>query len=305
MAPSGQVRWRRRLRLGCVGIAVVVALVVVVAAGIAIVQIRSTRIESRTLSQVVGPDDGVLAPDAIGAAPEPGLIILELGHGEVYIARGEPGEAIRVQATFDTAAFTLEQHYESHPAYAWSYRLTFRPRHFISFSTVRAWAGGQAPKLHVSIPPDRLVAIQGRFEKGYSELEMAGLWLTDVDIVSRQGAFHLMASRPTVAPLERLTVDGRMGALLSRTLGNASPRRLELHQTMGGMKADLRGAWVRDAEIEVTMAFGGGSVTLPRNVEILGLEAQFSSLDIPSSELPLPRLDMHIHFDIGDLKVSH
>ena len=70
MARSGQVRWRRVLRLGCLGIAGVVVLLVVVAAGIAVVQIRSTRIESRALSQRVGPDDGVPAPDApTGAAP--------------------------------------------------------------------------------------------------------------------------------------------------------------------------------------------------------------------------------------------
>ena len=82
------------------------------------------------------------------------------------------------------------------------------------------------------------IAIRGRFEKGYSELEMAGLWLTDVDIVSRRGGFNLLVSEPTVVPIESLTVDGRMGAFLSRTLGNASPRRMEVHQGMGAMKMD-------------------------------------------------------------------
>ena len=37
---------------------------------------------------------------------------------------------------------------------------------------------------------------------------------------------------------------------------------------MGGMELDLRGQWVADADIDIDLRMGGGSVTLPDGVQV-------------------------------------
>ena len=77
---------------------------------------------------------------------------------------------------------------------------------------------------------------------------------------------------------------------------------------MGPGFFDLAGDWRTDAEVQFTVAFGTGHLRIPEEVAVVGLEDQFArynhSPSIAGNELGPPTLDMHVHFDVGDIKVS-
>jgi len=72
-----------------------------------------------------------------------------------------------------------------------------------------------------------------------------------VDLEFEKGAMKLDFHRPFAMPAERVSLRSKQGSLNARKLGNASPRTLEIVHKMGGMSVDLRGAWMRDAQVRV------------------------------------------------------
>ena len=93
---------------------------------------------------------------------------------------------------------------------------------------------------------------------------------------------------------------------LAQSLGNASPRLLEIDHRMGGMSVDLRGSWVRDAQVRITQRMGGGEVRLPEGVEIEGLSLRRigrARAGQGSPEVPMPKLDMSVSSVFGKLDV--
>jgi hypothetical protein len=112
-----------------------------------------------------------------------------------------------------------------------------------------------------------------------------------------------MFDEPLREPMQRMKIHGSMGGLVAGSVGNASPRKLDLDYRMGGMQVDLRGQWLNDSDIEIRFRMGGGEVTLPDNVNIEGLETSRATL-MSEGELPPPTLRFSATGDMGGLEFT-
>lgn len=288
---------------GCAGVVVLCVLLLVVLGATAFFQTQSATVEERRLEQ----DLPRAEPSADFAIPvAEGRVVLDLAEAEFEIEPADPGEPLRVEASFDSNSFELVESREDDGEGGWIYRLSFRSTRTFNLGTLRSWFGGNPPRVHVFLPLDVPMALEGRLQKGPTTMELGKLWLTEIDLDFSRGALLLGVSDPLAAPARSVVINGKMGALVARTLGNTSAQRMEIHGGMGAVVADLRGHWLNDSEIEVTVAMGGGEVRLPQDVTIRGLSDQFARYNTgpePDAELPRPTLDVYVHFDMGNLDV--
>jgi hypothetical protein len=103
--------------------------------------------------------------------------------------------------------------------------------------------------------------------------------------------------------MESLSVRTAHGACLLNSLGNASPRRLDVTYSMGGIEMDLGGRWLADAEINISGGNGGGVVHLPSGVIMEGLD--LGAIKAPTApELKPPTLRFSVSTGMGWLEFS-
>jgi hypothetical protein len=104
--------------------------------------------------------------------------------------------------------------------------------------------------------------------------------------------------------MEELRIRGSMGGVSTSSLGNASPRKLDVDLRMGGLQLDLHGRWVQDADITLKWDMGGLVVELPRDAAIEGLDVEGRSPDT-GGEVPLPTLTFTTDGDMDNLEIVH
>jgi hypothetical protein len=243
-----------------------------------------------------GADTAVAAaPSSSRPVPPAGRVILELTVGEFTVEPGLPGEPVSVEGEFDTRAYALQERFE--PAAGgepWVYRVDFNETGLMRDGGLRAALfGASFPRLRVRIPPDVPLALEASFEKCGAQVDLGGLWLTDVEVDVEKGGLDLVVSRPLAAPVGRLEIHGKQGGLSARRLGNASPRVLVVDSRMGGASVDLGGAWLADAEVRVGTTLGGSVLTLPREARVVGDDLPFT-LPPPRDEQALPTLALRV-----------
>ena len=100
-----------------------------------------------------------------------------------------------------------------------------------------------------------------------------------------------------------MTLRSKQGALLAGSLGNASPRELEIDHRMGGLRVDLSGAWARDADVRISSRMGGCTLVLPQDVEIVGLVGERPQAPPRDPELAQPKLNMTVSSWIGGISI--
>ena len=288
---------RSWLKLGCLGVLGVAALLVVWAValfGTASFRARNEVVRSQTLSRAIPGTRGV--PSSLEASGPPvGRVVLDLTVGDFRVVRGEPGDPVRVEASFDRRSYVLRESFDPRKDTGWTYRVTFDEINWFKDGGLRALLGGSFPEIVVSLPPDVPLALEGTFGKGHAMFDLGGLWLTDIDLSFDQGAMVLKVDQPLVAPAERITIRSRQGGTFIRSLGNASPRSLEIDHRMGGLTVDLGGEWVRDAEIRIASSMGGARLTLPDGVTIEGLhDPPLAAAPAQLPEVPLPTLKLSL-----------
>jgi hypothetical protein len=155
--------------------------------------------------------------------------------------------------------------------------------------------------LKLYLPRDVPIELVLKIDRGGAKLQFGGLWLTSADLEFAQAGFELGVDEPLREPMERLAIHGSMGGFEAGPLGNASPRELDVDFRMGGMDLDLRGEWVRDADVSISFGMGGGAVRLPENVRVVGIPDD--KLEAPSvSEIPAPTLTFSISGNLEDLE---
>jgi hypothetical protein len=287
---------RRWLTCGCFGCLGLIGLVLIVAAvvfGTAWIGVRHEQI----VEQQLAPEMPAPEPGAGGAA---GRVVLRLSSGEFHLRAGEPGEPPRVEAAYDDRTYELRERFEPGPE-RWTYELEFWREGSWLLSALKAVLGGKSARVAVYLPPDVPLELIVELRQTGSELDIGGLWLTSAEVSFNQGGFELAVSEPLREPMERLVIRGSMGGFATRSLGDASPRRLEVEMRMGGMELDLRGGWRADAEISIDARQGGTSVRLPHDVNIVGIEAG-RTVPQGESELPRPTLTFAVSSQRGEIE---
>jgi hypothetical protein len=284
------------LRKGCFACAAVFALgllVAIVFGGIFLLQQLSVEPEKKRLVQQAPP---------VGSAP--GRVVFSLSSAAVTIKAGPAGGPIRVESIFDPDVHRLEQNYDEDGTGSWTYRLDFHEKNVLHVSVVSIWLGKRSPEVMVEIARDLPFALETKMTGGYLSLDLAGLDLTTASVELDRGVLGLVVSEPLQAPMQRLSVKGRMGAMMLRSLGNASPKELHMQHGIGAALVDLSGRWLRDADVNFQVAFGEGELRLPDGVNIEGLDgAPLRLLRPADEEISTPTLRIATHSDVGDIHV--
>jgi len=303
--------------LGCVGLLVLVILVLAVLSGVAWQKTDSQEVKeevlTRELPSIAPAEDipGAEEPAAPGdaeirteilerARPGSGRVILDLSSGGFYVYAAQPGEPLRVEATYDVKSFELVEVFEEEEDGTWTYRVSFQRTGSMLMSMLAQIFGGVDPEVRVYLPPDVPMALDMTLHEGGSEIDLGGLWLTSLDVDFARGGANFKISEPLKEPVDSMTLQGSMGGFNARSLGNASPRKLDVDFRMGGVNLDLRGQWVQDADIRIKWDMGGVNVVLPANVAIEGVEGHAgAALD---SEVPPPSLRFELSGKMDDIK---
>jgi hypothetical protein len=249
----------------------------------------------------VHPEEMRLTQQAPPTGSRPGRVVLSLSSAAAIVKAGPAGGQIRVESSFDPDVHEMEQRFTEAEDGGWTYRLDFHEKKLLHVSVVSIWLGKRSPEVRIEIPRDLPLSLETKMEGGYLALDLAGLELSDATVELDRGVLGLIASEPLATPIERLNVRGRIGTMVLKSLGNASPRELEVRHGLGAAHVDLGGLWLRDADVDFQMAFGEGELKLPEGVRIEGLPGTFPrSAD---EEIPNPTLSISTHFDVGDIRV--
>jgi hypothetical protein len=306
---AGRTGWRR---IGCWSLAAVVGLALIVAAalaGVAYLQIQRESRETRTAVQAVPGPAGDLsadrpaepgaalegAPGPDKAAPPQGRVELEISVARLIVTPGKAGESIRLDAEYDPRDYALDQGMEELPEGGWIYRLHFRPARSYWMSVLRMKLGDEPPTVRLTLPRDVPLRVTGEADTTFAALELGGLWLDDVDLEVDGGALDVSVLEPLRAPMKSVSLVGDKGSVKVVGLGNASPETALFQQHLGELDLDLRGPWSRDADIRVKAFLAGGSVWLPGDLPVEGLDGRLFRPTAPTpDEIAGPRLRLSV-----------
>jgi len=268
--------------LGCLGLVALVLVVVLVVSVVAVVTARPEQVEDRVLIPA--------SPDEVSGDSLRGVrIALEIREAELHVEPVDPGEPWRVEARYDVNAFSLEEELDAGTENddAWGYRVRFGKGDLPGvFSGLVALARGSTARINVFLPTDVPIDLSLDMKEGGAVVRLAGLWLRTADVDFESGAFELSVDEPLREPMESLSIRVARGGALLNSLGNASPRHLDVAYNTSGIDMSLRGRWLRDAEINISGGMGGGVLHLPHGVIIEGLDR--GGIDAPDPPEPMP-----------------
>jgi hypothetical protein len=286
--------WLRYGCLGCLGIGGLFLTVLLVASLVAFVTAPPERVEDRTRTPEL--------------APQRGHVALEIREAELRVEPVAPGEPLRVEARYDVNAFALEE--ELVPAAdgsaAWTYRASFgRSEGAGAFAGLVSLVRGTPARIHVYLPTDVPLDLTMHVKGGGAVVRLGGLWLRTAELELESGAFELSVDEPVREPMESLSIRTASAGALLNGLGNASPRRLDVSYRMGGLDMDLGGHWLADAEIDIRGEVGGGTVHLPSDVILEGLDLDLARRAAPTApEVQPPTLRFSVSTGLGYLELS-
>jgi len=268
------------------------------------------RIEDKVLSSVADlatepiPRSGVAPTAEDKPAAGHGWLILEMGQGEFRLHRGEPGAGVVIKANYDASTYEVAEYSHIWPDSSWVYHVRARRTITGLQAMLREIMGGShAAKLHVYIPPDLPVELNVLVKEGGCEADLGGLWLTDVDLRYDKGGFAISLDEPLREPLHSLVINGRMGGGEIMDLGNASPARLDVSCTMGGMSLDLAGAWRNDCDARFKLAMGGMEIAVPDNLELEDADVAGTGLRKTDTEIGRPVMRIQQQVKMGEIEI--
>jgi hypothetical protein len=247
------------------------------------------------------PDDVEMRTETLERGrPGTGRVILDLRNGGFYILPTQPGEPLRVEATYDVNSYQLVEGFEEGQDGTWTYSVSFQRTGGMMMALLGQLFGGAEPEVYVYLPPDAPLALEVKMREGGSQIDLGGLWLTSAEIDFARSGFDFDVSEPLKEPMDSLTLNGSMGGANLEGIGNASPRKLDVNLRMGGMNLDLRGQWMQDSDIRIEWNMAGANVVLPPNATIEGVEGHTGAA--PGGEVPLPTLRFELSGKMDDIQ---
>jgi hypothetical protein len=302
MSNTTGTSWLKRGCLGCVGLVGLCIVAVVVLAIVAHLSAGSAKPEEQVVTREV-PGGVPPTPPIQGSALAAGHVVLDLSDAEFDVRPAAAGEPIRVEASYDKGLFKLEEGLEPGADGGWTYRVSFHSTGSGLWFGIRQFMSHGKNRVRILLPPDSPLALEARISHGGAKVELGGLKLSSADVEVSMGGLELRVSEPLPAPMDSFRLRTSMGGAELRSLGNASPRKLDVEYSMGGMALDLRGLWVADSEITLHGSMGGGEVRVPRDVRLEGLSGKGFEATAQSApgEIPRPTLRFSAQSAMGDL----
>jgi len=286
LAGSGN-RWLKHGCLGCLGVSAAAVLVICAVAGFAYMGAQSEQVVQRVVAEDV--------PVPLGVSTEPAT------DAKTFVEPAAPGESFRVEGRYDEETYQIEELFDPGLGDVWSYRVEAGRKRTAFLGTLREAFGGTPPEVHIYLPQDVPMRLDLRAESGDAEVELGGLWLTSATIASDKCGVTLSFRDPLAAPIETLATHTSKSGFTGLAFGNASPRSLIIDHNMGGMDLDLRGLWLVDSEISISTSLSAGTVQLPRDVVIEGVQGRELSPD-ERRELKPATLRFTVSGGMGELQ---
>jgi len=295
---------------GCLGIVALIVLVGGILAATALSGVRAEKLQQRVLTRELPHSPAASGAEDVApavpprAVPASGRVVLDLARAEFHIEPARAGESMRVEANYDESTFELTESFEERDGVPWTYEVRFRGRGSGLMNALRMMFGATQPEVRIFLPADVPLELELTLDQGGANVDLGGLWLTEADLSLEQGGFQIDVDRPLRQPMERLALHGSMGGMQVSRLGNASPRRLDVEFSMGGLELDLRGEWVTDSVITLNASMGGVVLRLPTDVVIEGLETD--RIRLPEDrEIDLPTLRFDATSSMGDVEIFY
>lgn len=215
----------------------------------------------------VGSLERDLMPSSARVGGAAGRVRVDLAMGEFIVEPGPQEEGIRVEADYDAGTFELVESFEPAPDGTWDYRLELKSS--IGWFR-RLWADNDSSdnEIRLILPRDQPISLAGSLGLGQSEVDLSGLWLTDVDLELKTGKHTLVVDEPSPVAADFVRIDASMGELRISGLGNLSPLTAEVDASMGELRLDLEGEWRQDSDVTVDFGMGQCTVQVPRDVHV-------------------------------------
>jgi hypothetical protein len=296
--------------LGCLAFLLFLIAITAIVFGIAWNQVKNEMVEEQKLTKVlaapepVGIEDQSLEVPTEFVVSEPaGSVVLDLRNTVFEIRPAQPGQPLSVEARFDINDYGLKESFdEGATEEGWTYEISFRQTSdSYALTALKELLGGTKPKVKILLPRDVLYDLELDVMQGGADVELGGLWLSDVDIRFLQGGGAVEFDEPLQQPAQSLAIQFSQGGGAVESIGNASPSELEVSFSMGGGYVDLRGPWQQDADITIDQSMGGVSLQLPRNVVLRGIGRHDTEEPAEGGEeVPVLRFSTSSHF--GELE---
>jgi hypothetical protein len=233
-----------------------------------------------------------LAVDGKPSRPLPMQVLVDIKDADVGILPGPAGSPLRVEASFDPRYFALEQRPGPDGDAERSLHVWFRRvgGGGSAMHMIRELLGAERSEVRLFLPRDLEVSLHLDIAGSVTRMDLADLWVDELTAEVSMAGLDIDVSGPT-RPMTRIDIDSRQATVRLGSLGNASPREIAIETTMGGGEIDLRGEWVRDADVRLEAKMAGGSIWLPDDVDVLGLEGAVTGLVVEESPRPTLRFD--------------
>jgi len=297
--------------LGCLALLLLLIAITGIVFGIAWNQVQKEEVETTELTQLLtvpeaaGVEDGPLEVPSEFVIEEPaGRVVLDLRNTVFEIRPAQPGEPLKVVAKFDINNYGLTESLDEGSAEeGWTYEVSFRrTSDSYALTALKELLGGTKPKVKIFLPSDVLYDLDVDIMQGGADVELGGLWLSNVDLRFMQGGGAVQFGEPLQRPARSLAIQFSQGGGAIEGIGNASPSQLDVSFSMGGGYIDLRGPWQQDAEITIDQSMGGVSLQLPRNVVLRGIGRHDTEEPAEGGEeVPVLRFSTSSHY--GELEI--
>ena len=179
------------------------------------------------------------------------------------VSGGKPGQ-VNVDGRFDEANFELEREVEEHEDYI-AYHLQLKPKRSSWFL---ADFGDQENRLKIVLPAETPLALTVRTNTGYTNMQLGGLVLDDVDITHTSGRIDVRMNAPNPVEMDNFRLKGTMGDVNIYDVQNFRFGHARLKGTMGALRVSNSGDFLRDADIDMKVTMGQARLELPENVRL-------------------------------------
>ena len=311
-AAPGKKGCLKRGCFGCLGVAGVGLVILMVIALITVIQGRAEVVrESDQLTHDI-PQREWSVPDTgeplIVDEGQMGRVVLDISIATFRIIPAPAGTPVRLEAHYDSGSYKLKETFEPSGELGWTYRLEFGRR-----SAFRFFIVDPDNRLDLYLPMGTPITLDGELGIGEFKLELGGLWIESVDLETGIGEHQIDFDEPLSAPMTQFKVDGSIGELTIRRLGNASPASARIDHSIGEVYVDLRGAWQNDSDVFVSSSIGECRVNLPSDrigVELIGGSVTLGEADTRGArrrgEAPAgaPVIRLTARHTLGELRLT-